>query len=149
MELWFLQEQARLDLQAAVVAQGLRGDAEGIEALRSQLYAPITREVREILGPEAYAAYGKYEGTSYFRMIVADTLSALFARAKISLSSEQIDRLADLVRLHRSSERAKVTDIGTTTHVDWRTVADNARDVLTPEQVALLREFAAQQPAGR
>lgn len=149
MELWFLQEQARLDLQAAVVVQGLRGDAEGIEALRSQLYAPITREVREILGLEAYTAYGKYEGTSYFRMIVADSLSAKFARAKLSLSSEQIDRLADLVRIHRTSERAKATDIGTTTHVDWRTVADKARDVLTPEQVALLQEFAAQQPAGR
>jgi len=50
IELKMQQAEAREDLQAAVETAGLRGDTKGIEAMRSKLYEPITKEVREILG---------------------------------------------------------------------------------------------------
>lgn len=146
MQLWFLQEQARFDLQAAVAAKGLRGDAPGVEKLRMQLYAPILRELREIMGEEGYAAYVTYEGTSYFRIIVTQALAAPFERARVTLAPDQIDRLAELVRIHRQSERVNTTDIGTTTRVDWGVIADHAGGILTAEQLAVLRQLVSAKP---
>jgi hypothetical protein len=45
VELLMQQADAREDLQAAVREAQARGDAPGIEALRSKLYEPIVREM--------------------------------------------------------------------------------------------------------
>jgi hypothetical protein len=147
IELFALQAEARADLQGAVEKSGSSGDAPGVETLRSQLYEPILREMREILGDEGYAEYNKFEMTSFFRLAFVDPLLGRFRSAEAPLSPEQRERLVNLVAANNHPRKVKPTDIGSQAEIDWDAVAEQAAGTLTSAQIAVLRAEAAKQKA--
>ncbi len=147
VELLLRQAEVRQDLQEAVRQHGLRGGTREVEAMRSELYAPITREMRALLGEDGYRAYGDYSKSSFYRLSFVEPLAPKFAAANAALSAAEAARLVDLVAAHHRSERVNATDLGTRSRIDWAGVAQQAPAFLSPAQVAVLREHAASQPA--
>ncbi len=145
VELLIQQGLAREDLQAAVRAAGASGGTRGVEQLRGQLYAPITRELRELLGADGYQAYTDYMRTIFYRDGFVARLVPEFSAAAVELSAEQVKRLIQAVAAHDHPERVRPTDIGTRARIDWEAVVREANRFLDARQVAVLAEFAARQ----
>jgi hypothetical protein len=145
VDLLIHQALARQDLQASVEAKGLPGDTPGIETLRRKLYAPITQELQTMLGYEGYQAFGQYEHMAFYRDGVAGGLIRKFNAANSPLSPSQEEQFLRLVATNDHAERVRPTDIGTVARVDWLGVAEGARDILTPPQLAVLQDYANQQ----
>jgi hypothetical protein len=143
------QADAREDLQAAVEQAGLRGDTKGIEAMRSKLYEPITKEVGEILGADGSAAYRDYETTSFYRVAFVEPMSDLFTAANAGLSSEQAEKLIRVLDANKQMKKAKLTDIGSTITMDWDTVIGQMSGTLTPAQLSVVRIYADRQKANK
>ena len=145
VELEILQEQARQDLQASVEQAGLSGDANGVEALRSKLYAPISKEMREILGTDGYAAYHDFEKMSYYRDAYVEPMLAWLQSANASLSPDQVETLVRVVAANDHPRRLKPTDIGSESQVDWDSVVAQASATLTPAQMTVVQVYANRQ----
>lgn len=145
VELLIQQGLAREDLQAAVRAAGASGGTRGVEQLRGQLYAPITRELRDLLGADGYPAYVDYMRTIFYRDGYVARLEPDFSAAAAGLSAEQTKRLIQALAAHDHPERVRPTDIGTRSRIDWDAVVGEARGFLDARQVAVLAEFAARQ----
>ncbi len=142
IDLWIAQSAARADLQAAVEQLGARGHTDEVEAIRSKLYAPITRELREILGDDGYAAYGKYEVMSFYRVAFVEPMQAKFAAAGAPLSADQNEQLVSLLAANNRPRQMKSTDIGSQTQIDWAAVTREAAAFLSPAQLAVVQEGA-------
>ncbi len=147
VELRMQQADAREDLQGAVEAAGLRGDTKGIEAMRSKLYEPITKAVREILGEGGYKAYLEYETTSFYRGLFVEPLGDLLAVANAPLSSEQTEKLVRALDARKQLQKAKPTDIGSAISIDWDAVIGDMSGTLTPAQVNVIRVYAEREKA--
>lgn len=145
IELLLHQSIAREDLQAAVRANGATGGTEGVEKLRSQLYAPIVRELKDILTSEGYAAWGVYEQQSFIQMGFVDPIVPYFERANVPLAEAQRAKLAQVFDTSRTIARANPTDIGLTWKTDWPAVLERAKEFLTPRQQEILAEHAARR----
>lgn len=145
IELLLHQALAREDLQAAVRNTGAAGGTEGVEKLRSQLYAPIVRELQEILTSEGYAAWGVYEQQSFIKMAFIDPLVPDFNRASDPLSESQSAQLAQVFQTSRTTSRANPTDIGLTWKTDWPAVLERSKTFLTPRQHEILAQQAARR----
>ncbi|MBI5770475.1 MAG: sigma-70 family RNA polymerase sigma factor [Verrucomicrobia bacterium] len=141
--------EAQDDLQESMRRFGAQGGTKEIEAIRNKLVGPMWEEIRSILGPEAYKAYGDYERTSAFRFGMVESLEPRFASANVPLTPAQADGLAGLLAGAILSQRSRPTDLSTTMTVDWDVVLPKAGDLLAPAQLAVLREFAARTAAGR
>lgn len=149
LELFALQDEARTDLQAAVEQSGLPGDTPGVEKLRSELYEPITREMRQILTEEGYVAYNKYQVTSFYRVAYIDPMAPQFISANAPLSPEQRERLVDILTANKHLVKVRPTDIGSEVKIDWDAVATQATTVLTPVQIAVLQAYGARQSSSK
>lgn len=149
IELWLQQADAREDLQAAVEAIGLSGDTKGIEAMRSKLYEPITKEVREILGKDGYAAYRDYERTSFYRVVFVEPMSDMFSKINAPLSADQTQQLVRSLDTNKQQRKAKPTDIGSTLTMDWDAVINQMSGTLSPVQVNVIRVYGDRQKADK
>lgn len=147
IELKTQQADAREDLQAAVEATGLSGDTKGIEALRSKLYEPIAKEVREILGEDGYAASQDYEMTSFYRGAFVEPMSDMFSVINAPLSAEQTERLVRALDANKQQRKAKPTDIGSTISMNWDAVIGQMDGTLTPAQMNVIQTYANRQKA--
>lgn len=145
IELLLHQAIAREDLQAAVRANGATGGTEGVETLRSQLYAPIVRELKEILTSEGYAAWGVFEHQSFIQMAFIDPIAPYFERASAPLAESQRAKLAHVFDTSRSTARANPSDISLTWKTDWPAVLERAKEFLTPRQHEILADHAARR----
>jgi RNA polymerase sigma factor (sigma-70 family) len=145
VELLVQQGLAREDLQASVRAAGASGGTSGIERLRSQLYAPITRELHELLGADGYQAYTDYMRMIFYRDGFVARLVPEFNAAAAGLSAEQIKRLIEVVAAQDRPERVRPTDIGTRSRIDWDAVVGESRGFLDSRQVTVLADFAGRQ----
>lgn len=134
--------QARADLQAAVEQNGMQGHSETVEAQRTKLTKAMWDEIRQLLGPDGYKAYGDYEMTSAYRPVV----EALFNSAGVAISGEQAEQITRLMNKNKKTFQAKPTDIGSQVQFDWNAAARDAETLLTPAQLAVLHAKAAQSP---
>jgi hypothetical protein len=144
IDLLVQQAEARADLQAAAREIGVAGGTKGIEALRSEAYAPIVSRMQELLGNDGYSAFGDYEKTSFYRTAFLDRVTPLLNAANASLSPAQSEQLVRIIAANDHPQRRNATDLGTESRVDWVAVADGAGKLLTPTQVKVLKQFAAQ-----
>jgi hypothetical protein len=133
---------AQRDIQGAMEEKGAQGGTGGIEALRRELTKPMWDEIYQLLGPEGSKAYGDYEGMSAVRPLV----TSLFQGGSVAVSDIEADQLARLVLKHNRPYRAKTTDLGTRTQIDWAAVARDAEPFLAPVQLQVLRAKAASEP---
>jgi RNA polymerase sigma factor (sigma-70 family) len=142
VELKIHQEIARADFQAAVRSANLRGDSRAVQALRANDDSPVTRGLRELLGPEGYAAYGAYEISSSYRMVYVEPAQAELTKAGMSLSTNQSERLLAIFAANARHIQAHPTDIGTTGDMDWNAVIAQAAAVLSPAQLTTFQAYA-------
>ena len=149
VELMIQQADARQDLQASVQEVGMSGDGFGVEALRSKLYEPILKELRELLGEDGYAAYLDYEKTSFYRIGFVDRMIPMFTSANVPLSAEQAEQITHVVAANDHPQRLKPTDIGSESRIDWDAVAVQASTMLTPAQTAVVRAYANQEKSAK
>ncbi len=133
--------EAQDDLQAAVRTAGAQGDSTAVEAMRSKLVKPMWDEIRQLLGPEGYRAYGSFETASAYRPAYIDPMLPEFYSANVPLSAQQVDQLLQLVTAHHRSVRVNPTDISTQGIVDWDGVVAQAGEVLTPAQLVVLQRY--------
>jgi hypothetical protein len=145
VELKIHQAIAREEFQAAVRAANLRGDSEGVQALRAKDDSSVTRELFEMLDKDGYAAYGAYERTSAYRMGYVEPLMSECAAANVPLSSQQAEQMLAIFGANARSVRANPTDIGMTGSMDWDAVVAQAAAILTPPQVATLQTHASRR----
>jgi hypothetical protein len=144
VELLVEKDEARADLQAAVVTAGATGGSAGIEEMRTQLYAPIVDEMRAILGEDGYSAYNAYQKTYYYHA-VAEPVTTMLASANAALSDAQADQFLRAVAANDHPQQVKSTDIGSRSRIDWDAVAAQEASALTPAQLSVIQSYASQQ----
>jgi RNA polymerase sigma factor (sigma-70 family) len=137
VELKMAIADVQADLQGAMQETGVEGGTAGVEAMRSQLTGPMWNEIRQLLGEEAFAAYGAYESESAFRLAFIEPMLPIFTAANAALAQQQVDGLVRAFEANRRSIRANPTDLGTTGVMDWDGVVAEARGILTPTQLSL------------
>jgi hypothetical protein len=137
------QESTRRDLQQMVQDQGVAGDSQAVEALRSKLNEPITKELRWLLGEDGYADYSAFQKALYYRSAHVDPLAPLFTAARVPLSEAQVAQLVTIVAANNQSVRRGKSDITATSQVNWSGVLQQAGGVLSPEQMQVMQKIAA------
>lgn len=135
---------AQAELQAEMKRSGAAGGSAEVEAARKKLTSPMWDEIRELLGPDGFAALSSYERISAYIPLV----SAIFDSARTPLSEEQANELIRLVIKNTSQTRVRPTDLGTKMEIDWPAVANEARGLLSPEQMATLQNYASHASSG-
>lgn len=145
--LFLLWDDAREDLQASVREVGLSGNNSGVEALRSKLTAPISRELQQIMGDDGYAAYNRFQRTSYYRVAFVDRILPAFTSANASLTLAQTDLLVTAIAENDRPVKKNPTDLGNESRIDWDTVASRTNAFLNPAQQTALQSYIAMEKA--
>jgi hypothetical protein len=140
------QESTRRDLQQMVQDQGVAGDSQAVEALRSKLNEPITKELRWLLGEDGYADYSAFQKALYYRSAHVDPLAPLFTAARVPLSEAQVAQLVTIVAANNQSVRRGKSDITATSQVNWSGVLQQAGGVLSPEQMQVMQKSQPARP---
>jgi RNA polymerase sigma factor (sigma-70 family) len=131
---------AQADFQAAVDQTGAPVTEE-LHAMRGKLSKPMWDEIYELVGAANRTALSDYEGISAYRPFVA----GLFQTSGIAISDEQTEQLTRLVIQHNHPVRVRPTDMASQNRIDWATIAHDAEPMLTPAQLAVVRDYAARQ----
>lgn len=146
-DLFILQDAARLDLQASVRELGMDGNAPEVEPLRYKLYAPMTRELQDILGDDGYAAYNRFQSTSFFRVAYVERMQPRFASADLPLTPAQSDLLVELLAENNHPVKMSPNDIGSQSRIDWDALAQKTPSFLNSQQQLALHAFISEEKA--
>lgn len=133
------------DLQSATRQLGEPGGTPTVEISRANLTRPLWDEIYQLLGPAGRAAYGEFEQLSFYTAAYLEPLQPALAAAHAPLTAAQSEQLPPLFARHAHSARAQMTDIYTTTTMDWDAVLAEAGAILDPAQLAVLRQHAARR----
>jgi RNA polymerase sigma factor (sigma-70 family) len=140
IEVMMEKDNIRLDLRDTMKELGVPA-SQAFEELRAKATQPLWNEMREMLGADGFAAFNEYESMSYYRGFV-EPLAPKLAVKNEPLSAEQSDRLARVIHANDHPRHDNPTDLGSTSHIDWSAVTEEARGFLTPTQLTVLQDFA-------
>lgn len=142
IELKMRQFEVNSRVQEIVRARNLAGDSPEVTAMRRKLSADIGAEMNALLGPEGLRIYHSFEVSSAARAAYVEPINGKLTAAGVGLSEPQMEKLAEIFMANNTQVRVKPTDIGMKAVVHWDRVIRDAAGVLTPQQLALLQEFA-------
>jgi len=137
------QAEARADLQEAVRKEGLSVGPD-VEAIRSELYRPVTEGLHALLGEDGYAAYLEYEKTSYYQMVWVQPLQRNFLAANVPIDDAQTEQLSQIFEANDKPVHISPTDLGSESAIDWESAVAQAANILTPAQMSVLLDRVQQ-----
>lgn len=136
------KEERQADLRATQVAQGLRDEDSAVKELFKQIDLECDKALRQLLGKPGLQRFEEYEHSTWLR----DTVNGLAGAAVLEgmpWTSAQAGRMVELMMQHTSRDSPLLPyDLG---RVDWLAVDEQAKTILSAEQLLL---FQTAQPDG-
>jgi RNA polymerase sigma factor (sigma-70 family) len=133
------QRQAWIDVFAAARAKGLSINDPNLRQLQDPAQESVRTKLRALLGTEGYARLTSYNGVGegIARSAVSNLAMTLHATAPIT--PEQGDRLAEVIARNTPKPPPSTGFIGEVSQPDWPAVYAQAKEILSPSQLAMLQ----------
>lgn len=123
--------QASYDLIGAAQTQGIKRNDPEFRKLEDPAQKELANKFRELLGEKGYAEFRKYSTATPARYAMSDLTTALFYSAE-PLALSQAEKLEEVVGRNTAWKQKGAP-------VDWTTVYSQVENVLTPQQLAILK----------
>jgi hypothetical protein len=133
-----------VDIAAAMDAQLLSRNDPTIVALTKQSEMQTDTDLTALLGPPGLAVFKEYQRTIQVRGLM-DGLAVQLAGIE-PLSAQQADRLAEVMAFASPAFRSGGQAV--TADVDWPSVDEHAKSILSPAQFEIWRQGTAHNPYG-